>query len=457
MILYYNECVDDTVKMEVILLKQKVLTSLFTTSIIAGVAAVSESEAATSYKVKAGDTLWGIAQSYHTSVAKLKEMNGLTGDTIYVNQYLSVPSIHSKDNGHVYKNSHAPNVYTVKAGDTLFDIGRRFNMNYHDIMRNNHLSSSLIHPGQQLSLTTTSQVTHVAKAPKAKVGVKKVRKVRRHVEVAQVPKRLTLKQAVTNYLNRKRLSESAALKVSQNDQTKVENVLVQTPQVQPQPEVVKPEVQVAPIVKKTYVKRQDVNVQQPEVPVVKVENVQSQTTEHVVEKPATKPVIKKVRVKREAVPKVETPAPQPSVKPNVEPVVQTTPVSTPVQPVVTTPVTSVTNQNRQFLNNTYAWGNCTYHVFNHRQEIGRTIGQFWGNANNWANAASQNGFLVNGTPEVGAILHTTAGWAGHVAFIERINADGSLVVSEMNFNNPPGIMSTRTIPASEVGNYSYIH
>ncbi|EKU45699.1 LysM peptidoglycan-binding domain-containing protein [Staphylococcus massiliensis] len=137
-------------------MKQKVLTSLFTTSIIAGVAAVSESEAATSYKVKAGDTLWGIAQSYHTSVAKLKEMNGLTGDTIYVNQYLSVPSIHSKDNGHVYKNSHAPNVYTVKAGDTLFDIGRRFNMNYHDIMRNNHLSSSLIHPGQQLSLTTTS-------------------------------------------------------------------------------------------------------------------------------------------------------------------------------------------------------------------------------------------------------------------------------------------------------------
>ena len=41
--------------------------------------------------VEYGDTLWDIARAHNTSVKKLKEMNGLTTDTIFVDQQLEVP------------------------------------------------------------------------------------------------------------------------------------------------------------------------------------------------------------------------------------------------------------------------------------------------------------------------------------------------------------------------------
>ncbi|MDR0922469.1 MAG: LysM peptidoglycan-binding domain-containing protein [Lactobacillales bacterium] len=42
------------------------------------------------YTVVAGNTLWHISQTYHLSVDELKRMNGLTGDTIYIGQKLTV-------------------------------------------------------------------------------------------------------------------------------------------------------------------------------------------------------------------------------------------------------------------------------------------------------------------------------------------------------------------------------
>lgn len=45
------------------------------------------------YKVKAGDTLWGIAKALKTSVSELKKVNGLTSDIIKVGQTLKVPML----------------------------------------------------------------------------------------------------------------------------------------------------------------------------------------------------------------------------------------------------------------------------------------------------------------------------------------------------------------------------
>ena len=70
-----------------------------------------------------------------------------------------------------------------------------------------------------------------------------------------------------------------------------------------------------------------------------------------------------------------------------------------------------------------------------------------GNANSWASAAQAAGFTVNNTPEEGAIMQSSEGAFGHVAFVESVNNDGSITVSEMNYDGP--FSYTRTISASE--------
>lgn len=111
-----------------------------------------------------------------------------------------------------------------------------------------------------------------------------------------------------------------------------------------------------------------------------------------------------------------------------------------------------------FAGNRYAYGYCTWYAYNRRAELGRPIGSNWGNAATWARYAAAGGFRVDKTPEPGAVFQTAAGWggAGHVGIVERVNPDGSFLTSEMNYGGWNRIGS-RTIPASQVSQYNYIH
>jgi len=108
--------------------------------------------------------------------------------------------------------------------------------------------------------------------------------------------------------------------------------------------------------------------------------------------------------------------------------------------------------------NGYAYGYCTFYAFNRRAELGRPIGSNWGNAVTWATYARAGGFRVDKTPEAGAVFQIGGGWGGlgHVGVVERVNADGSAYVSEMNYAGW-NVISYRTIPTSQIGNYNYIH
>ncbi|CPM38515.1 Secretory antigen [Staphylococcus aureus] len=53
-------------------------------------------------------------------------------------------------------------------------------------------------------------------------------------------------------------------------------------------------------------------------------------------------------------------------------------------------------------------------------------------------------------------MQTVNGPFGHVAYVEKVNIDGSILISEMNWIGEY-IVSSRTISASEVSSYSYIH
>lgn len=106
--------------------------------------------------------------------------------------------------------------------------------------------------------------------------------------------------------------------------------------------------------------------------------------------------------------------------------------------------------------NTYAYGYCTWYAYNRRVQLGLPVAARWGNANTWATSAARAGYTVNRTPSVGAIFQTTAGYYGHVGIVEAINADGSIHVSEMNYAGW-NVLTVGDIPASQVGNYNYIH
>ncbi|WP_340579117.1 LysM peptidoglycan-binding domain-containing protein, partial [Staphylococcus aureus] len=45
--------------------------------------------------------------------------------------------------------------------------------------------------------------------------------------------------------------------------------------------------------------------------------------------------------------------------------------------------------------NLYDWGQCTWHVFNKRAQIGKGISTYWWNANNWDTGAAADGYSVD--------------------------------------------------------------
>ena len=101
----------------------------------------------------------------------------------------------------------------------------------------------------------------------------------------------------------------------------------------------------------------------------------------------------------------------------------------------------------------YGAGQCTQWAWSKRRDLPSTLG----NANTWAARAAAAGYVVNRTPSAGAVFQTSSGWYGHVGYVEAVNADGSITVTEMNYGYSPYLVIRATIPASSVGNFNYIH
>ena len=100
--------------------------------------------------------------------------------------------------------------------------------------------------------------------------------------------------------------------------------------------------------------------------------------------------------------------------------------------------------------NSYDYGYCTWYVKNRR---GASLPNGLGNANTWYSRAAGNGMAVGSTPKPGAVGTTTRGALGHVVYVESVNADGSINISEMNAPTW-GAVTYRTASAGE---FSYIY
>ncbi len=89
--------------------------------------------------------------------------------------------------------------------------------------------------------------------------------------------------------------------------------------------------------------------------------------------------------------------------------------------------------------NTYYHGYCTWYVKNRRPDLPNNLG----NAITWVSRARAQGISTGSSPRVGAVGQR----GNHVAYVEAVNGDGTVTVSEMNYRGW-NVVSSRTVPAS---------
>ncbi len=89
-----------------------------------------------------GDTLYGIARKFGTTVDVIKEYNQLTSDTLQIGDVLKIPKTGNEN----YV------TYTVQRGDTLYSIARKYDTTVADIKKWNALTSDLLAVGEVLKI-----------------------------------------------------------------------------------------------------------------------------------------------------------------------------------------------------------------------------------------------------------------------------------------------------------------
>jgi membrane-bound lytic murein transglycosylase D len=105
------------------------------------------------YRVRRGDNLSFIARRFGVAVRDLQSWNDLTGSRIYPGQALIVKAPSERGYSGGETQNRAKKSYTVKSGDTLIHIARANGIPVSDICRWNGISRySLIYPGDRLVL-----------------------------------------------------------------------------------------------------------------------------------------------------------------------------------------------------------------------------------------------------------------------------------------------------------------
>ncbi|WP_444544736.1 LysM peptidoglycan-binding domain-containing protein [Staphylococcus americanisciuri] len=314
----------------------------------------------------------------------------------------------------------AGSTYTVRSGDSLSAIAARYGTTYQNIMRLNGLNSFLIYPGQQLQVsgtTATNQSTQSAgSAVTSNVGNSTYYTVQPGDSLALIASKYgTTYQNIMNLngLSGFLIHPGQKLKVTG---TAVSNQVNQTTQ------------------QNTNVGNTSYYTVQPGDSLALIASKYGTTYQNIMNLNGLSGFL---------------------IHPGQKLKVTGTATASQTQSW-STPSTSYTSPVFNHAN-LYDWGQCTWHVFNKRQAAGRPISTYWWNANAWDDNAARDGYVINNSPAVGSILQSDLGYYGHVAYVERINADGSILVSEMNYSAGPGVLTYRTVPSYSVYSFKYIH
>lgn len=101
--------------------------------------------------IRRGDTLSALAVKYNTKVSELVKLNNIeNANLIYAGESLLVPSNSLENSNSQNENTE---IYIVQTGDTLSDIAQRFNTTVSIIANDNNIQNiNLIYPGQKLQI-----------------------------------------------------------------------------------------------------------------------------------------------------------------------------------------------------------------------------------------------------------------------------------------------------------------
>ena len=103
------------------------------------------------YTVVSGDTIYKISRKFQTSVESIKSINGLKDNTIYIGQVLNIDGLEVITAPQPKALKQKQITYTVKAGDRLLKIAKKYDVTVEEIARANGLSNpDFIRVGQKL-------------------------------------------------------------------------------------------------------------------------------------------------------------------------------------------------------------------------------------------------------------------------------------------------------------------
>lgn len=119
---------------------------------------------AVQHRVVQGDTVYNISKRYGITEDQLRQWNNLSDNNIVKGQTLRVkPFGHSGSGSAPVING--TNTHRVVAGDTVYNISKRYGMSENQLRQLNNLSGNNIHLGQVLNVRGGTQDTPVAAPP----------------------------------------------------------------------------------------------------------------------------------------------------------------------------------------------------------------------------------------------------------------------------------------------------
>lgn len=101
--------------------------------------------------VQKGDTLWKIADIHLTTVEHIMTLNKMKNTNIKVGQHLKLVDTHKKEISST--NSFNKKYHTVKTGDTLWSISKKYKVKVEDIKKMNNMKNNNIKYGQNLVIS----------------------------------------------------------------------------------------------------------------------------------------------------------------------------------------------------------------------------------------------------------------------------------------------------------------